>query len=156
MAWRPLAAALLTAAAMTACANPNKPSADGPVRLRGGINQAIINRGEAATLSFRLENVGQSPVTLNFASSCQIQPYITDRRTAQIVHPAGGGWACLTVVTQLELAPGASETVDVQVRSADVAAYPFVALAPGEYEAYAKVEASQYKLRSASITFTVR
>ncbi|HEV8345898.1 MAG TPA: BsuPI-related putative proteinase inhibitor [Vicinamibacterales bacterium] len=156
MARRPLAVALLTAAAMTACSNPNNPSSDGPVRLRSGINQAIVNRGEAATLSFRLENVSQNPVTLNFGSSCHILPYITDRQTAKIVHPAGGGWACLTVLTQLELAPGAVETVEVQVRAADVAAYPFVALAPGEYEAYATVEASQYKRRSASVTFTVR
>ena len=153
---RPLAAALAAAAAMTACANPNKPSADGPVRLRGAITQTIINRGETATLTFRLENVSQNPVTLNFSSSCQIMPYIADRRTSQIVHPAGGGWVCLTVLTQLELAAGASRAVDVQVRAADVAAQPFVALAPGEYEAYAKIDASPYKLQSASVTFTVR
>jgi hypothetical protein len=61
------------------------------------------------------------------------------------------------VVTGLTLGPGESSTQQIQFRAANAAAYPFVALPPGEYETYAQIDAyrddSRFSLRSASVQF---
>ena len=63
-------------------------------------------------------------MTLSFSSSCQIMPYIVDRRASQVVHPRGGGWGCLTVITALTLNGGESKEERVEIMSAETAAYP--------------------------------
>jgi hypothetical protein len=150
--------AMLIPLLLTACGStPTLPSQQDPLRLDAQITQTRLAPGDTATVTFTLRNVSSQAITLGFSSSCQILPYVTDRRTQQIVHPRGGGWVCLTVVTGLTLAPGESSTQQVQVRAANAATHPFVALPPGQYETYAQIDAyrdnSPFSLRSASLQF---
>ena len=92
-------------------------------------------------------------VARSVPSSCQILPYISLRDT--VTYPSGG-WGCATVITKLAPAAGGSVTREVPVRAADAAAYPVVALAPGEYVAYAAIDAYSYPMTSPMILFTVR
>jgi hypothetical protein len=130
------------------------------LRLDAQISQTRLAAGDSATIMFTLRNVSSRTITLGFGSSCQILPYVTDRRTQQIVHPHGGGWVCLTVVTSLVLAPGESSTREVQVQAADASTYPFVALPRSDYETYAQLDAylddTVFRLRSASLQFSVQ
>jgi hypothetical protein len=57
------------------------------------------------TFRVTLLNEGAEAATLHFGDSCQIVPTIRNAG-GQIVLPSGGGWACLTVITQLTLLPG--------------------------------------------------
>ena len=152
----PLVVAALTSLAFAACANPSSPAENGPVRLRGAISQSTIARGDTATMTFRLENITTTNVVLNFTSGCNILPYINDRPSGQVVYPSGGGWGCTAALTSLELRAGGAKTVDVVVRAADAASSGSVALKPGQYDAYATLEDTNYRLRSATISFTVQ
>jgi hypothetical protein len=60
------------------------------------------------------------------------------------------------VITKLALPAGGSVTREVLVRAADAAESPVVALAPGAYVAYAKIDAYSYPMASPMISFTVR
>jgi hypothetical protein len=146
---------------LSACGStPSSPSRQDSLRLDAQIMQTRLAPGDTATATFTLRNVSSQTITLGFSSSCQILPYVTDRRTQQIVHPRGGGWVCLTMVTGLTLAPGESSTQQVQVRAANAATHPFVALPPGEYETYAQIDAyrdnSPFSLRSVSRQFLIQ
>ena len=149
-----LAAFALLAGSVIACGDaPSAPSPATAVRLLAQISPSTIARGETATITFRLENVSSTDVELTFPSSCQILPYISFRDT--VTYPSGG-WGCATVITKLALPAGGSVTREVLVRAADAAATPVVALAPGEYVAYAKIDAYSYPMTSPMIPFTVR
>jgi hypothetical protein len=151
--FRLTAFAFLTGSVLACGDTPSAPSPATAVRLLAQISPSTIARGESATISFRLENVSSNDVELTFPSSCQILPYISLRDT--VTYPSGG-WGCATVITKLALPAGGSVTRDVPVRAADAAAYPVVALAPGEYVAYAKIDAFSYPMTSPMISFTVR
>jgi hypothetical protein len=151
--------AMLIPLVLSACGStPTSPSQQGPLRLDAQITQTRLAPDDTATVTFTLRNVSSETITLRFSSSCQILPYVTDRRTQQIVHPGGGGWVCATVVTGLTLAPGESSTQQIQLRAANAATYPFVALPPGAYETYAEIDAyrdnSRFSLRSTSVQFS--
>jgi hypothetical protein len=120
------------------------------------VNRALISSGERADVTFTLHNPGPSATMLPFTSSCHILPYIVNTSTGQIVHPSGGGWACLAVLTQLTVPPGDAVKENVQVVAAASAAYPAVALPPGTYSAYATVDSTAFQGRSDPIAFTVR
>ncbi len=147
----------LACAAFAACgsASPTGPSEQGSLRLTARISRGVIPAGETATLTFQLENPGKDAVTLTFASACQISPYIVDASGA-IVYPKGGSWACAAVITDLTVPAGGSKSQEVQVRAAADASSPYVALAPGEYSAYARVRSYSVKLESAPVRFTVQ
>ena len=150
--------AMLIPLLLSACGStPTSPSQQDPLRLDAQITQTRLAPDDTATVTFTLRNAGSQSITLRFSSTCQILPYVTDRRTQQIVHPGGGGWVCATMVTGLTLAPGESSTKQVQVRATNAATHPFVALPPGEYETYAEIDAyrdnSRFSLRSASLQF---
>jgi hypothetical protein len=151
--FRLTAFAFLTGSVLACGDTPSAPSPATAVRLLAQISPSTIARGESATISFRLENVSSNDVELTFPSSCQILPYISLRDT--VTYPSGG-WGCATVITKLALPAGGSVTRDVPVRAADAAAYPVVALAPGEYVAYATIDAYSYPMTSPMIPFTVR
>ena len=136
--------------------SPTRPSDDGPFRLSGSINSATIQPGTSAIIAIRLDNISAEPKTLTFGSSCQIQSFIVRRDGGDIVYPGGGGWACLAVITRLDMPAGGAVTQEVLVRAAPDAPYPYVALPPGEYLAYATLESQAYPLRSESIPFTIR
>ena len=152
--FRLVAFALLTGALVGCDDTPSAPSPAPAVRLLAQISRSTIAAGENATITFRLENVTTNDVELTFSSSCQISPYISQRGTVR--YPSGGGWGCLAIPTTLALPAGGSVTREVLVRAADAAEYPVVALAPGEYLAYAKLDASSNPVASPMIPFKVR
>lgn len=143
-------------AVLAACgASPASPSEQGPLRLTAAITRSVIPAGETAKITFRLENLGSDTVTLHFSDGCQLMPYIANA-AGQIVYPEGGGWGCTLAITSLTLQPGGAKTVDVQVRAAAQASYPYVALGAGDYSAHAKVPSSEYKLQSDPVRFTIQ
>jgi hypothetical protein len=158
----PLATSLLMCTLLGACTNkvtsPSSPQSS--LRLSGQITSTVLVRGGTATITFRLENLGSEAVTLGFSSSCQVMLYVRDRGVGQVVYPAGGGWVCATVVTQLVLPAGGAKVLQVEIKAADAAEYPFVALPPGDYDAFARlegwVEGSGFQLQSEWVQFTVR
>ena len=149
-------AAVVTLGANACGGTITSPSTEGPLRITDQISQSVLAHGESTTITFRLENTGTESVKLSFSSTCQVMPYIDDARAAATVYPAGGGWVCAMMITSLVLPPGGVSVREVQVRAADTAPYPYVALPPGGYGAYVKVEDFTYKLRSKSVAFTVR
>jgi hypothetical protein len=158
---RKLAASLLlfTAPALYGgCDSPTTPS-DERLRLVSQINRNVIPPAGIATLTFRLENVSDETITLNFTSGCQILPYIATRASNRVIYPDGGGWACTAVMTGITLRPGEVKTHEVTVQGATSLSLPApgnVPLAAGEYSAYARVEAMGVELQSASVPFTVQ
>lgn len=120
------------------------------------MTQTRLRPGEAATITFTLRNVSSQTITLQFGSTCHILPYVTDRRTQQIVHPEGGAWICALMLTSLVLAPGETIVREIQVRATGAAAAPFVALPPGDYETYAELADTVFRLRSVSLQFSVQ
>jgi hypothetical protein len=150
------AIALLATALSAACRDsPDAPSSQPPLRLTASITQTVVTRGSTSTIIFRLENLTSETVKIDFGSSCQIMPFISHRSDARLVYP-NGGWACLAVITELTLPPGGSVTREVLVQAAETADYPYVALSPGEYVSYAKLDDQQYRLQSAPVSFTAQ
>jgi hypothetical protein len=135
---------------------PSGPSEQGPLRLHGEITQATIPAGGAATLRFRLENTGSRAVVLTFPSSCRIRPFVTNRATGQVVHPPGGEWVCLAVITEMEVPPGRAVTEEVHLSAGQPGAPIVVVLPPGDYSAIARVDAFSVSLTSEPVAFTVR
>jgi hypothetical protein len=135
---------------------PTSPSQQGPLSLTVIAGPSRLGAPNPALLFFiSLTNNGSETLTLTFPSSCQVMPYIAERRTGRIVHPAGGSWACATVITTLTLVPGEARIEPVTV--ATVAAVPeIVQLPPGDYVIYAKVDEAKYHLQSASYPFTLQ
>jgi len=136
-----------------ALTTPSEPSG---LRLTGRISAAEIAPGGTATFTFQLENLSSRPVTLTFSSGCQMMPYITARRTGDFVYPSHGSWVCTTVITSLDLPAFGSLTKEVQIKAAQAADFPYVALTPGEYLAYAKLEQGAKSIQSDPVAFAVR
>jgi len=152
-----IAALVCTLVAAAACgASPTGPGQRDGLRLTGRITDSTIAPGNTAVLTFTLENLSPRATTLTFGSSCQVMPYITSRQTGDFVYPPHGGWGCLTVMTQLELAGFGSVVKDVQIKAAATADYPYVALPPGTYLAYARLEQGPNSIQSDPVAFTVR
>jgi hypothetical protein len=143
-------------AAFVACgASPTSPSQQGPLRLTASITRSVIPAGETATITFRLENLGSKNVTLNFADSCRLMPYIASS-FGLIVYPQGGDWVCATVITSLTLRPAESQTREVKVGGVGQALDSYVPLGAGDYSAYARVPSNEHKLQSDPVRFTVQ
>jgi hypothetical protein len=142
--------------AMGCISTPLGPSQQGPLRLRGEITQSTIPAGGTAMLRFRLENTGAQPIVLTFPSSCRIRPFVTDRAPGQVVHPPGGEWVCLAVITNLEVPAHGAVIEEVHLSAGQPGAPVVVVLPPGNYEASARVDAMSVSLRSDPVSFTVR
>ncbi len=145
-------------AALSACKLKDEtgPSDEGPLRLVT-ISQATVPPGETATITFRLENVSMGDIRFTFNSSCQILPYITDPRSGLVMYPAGGNWACATVITELTLRAGGSVQQEVKVRAADGTLVPnVVALPAGTYEVHARLDDLAFRLKSEPMSFTLQ
>jgi hypothetical protein len=149
--------ALALAVACTACSGESlfHPPLD-PLRLDVVAARTTIDVGDTTTVQFRLSNTGGETVRLTFSSGCQMLPYVTDT-DHQVVYPGGGGWACITVITHLELAPGAQKVIPLVIHGGSPAApgYANVPLDPGQYWMYATLEQPDHP-RSESLLFTVR
>ena len=127
-----------------------------PLRLDVVAARTTIDVGDTTTVRFQLTNAGGDTVRLTFSSGCQVLPYVTDT-DHRVVYPGGGGWFCTTVITYLELAPGAQQVVPLVIHGGSPAApgYANVPLDPGQYWMYATLEQPDHP-RSESLLFTVR
>jgi hypothetical protein len=95
--------------------------------------------------------MGNESLVLTFSNTCQVLPYITTRRSDEVVYPSGGAWGCYDALTSLTLAPGAERVTSVLVRGGAQATYPAVPLLPGQYFAYARLEHRDFPLQSARV-----
>ena len=147
---------ILFSLVLAACngSSPSSPSDSSALRLTASISQTVLQPGDIATLTFRLENAGPETVTLQFPSACQLNPYI-ESPPGTVVYPGGGQWACAQVLTSLTLAPGGSKVEELRVRGGISEMSSVLGLPPGDYAAYARIEGSA-TLRSENVTFTVR
>ena len=142
------------AALLASCAGPTRPSTSDSLQLTVSPAETLVGSGSMATFTMRLTNIGTQAITLTFPSSCQIVPHFTDRSGRDVV-PVGGGFACLTVLTSLTLAPGESTIRMVDVREGDQPQSPYVVMPEGEYAIYATLEDRDFRLRSAPVAFTL-
>jgi hypothetical protein len=152
--WPLIVGALLAGA----CGRPavEDPSGQEDIHLYAEVDRSEIGPGEVATVTFRLESVAVMPVRLDFASGCQIMPYVAEADTGVVVHPEGGTWACTMALTSLDLPPGGRETRTLRIRPEGTEAEADVALPPGEYLVHARLEDRIYQLVSTSLTVTIR
>jgi len=146
---------ILAAALLTACGGDGIGPQSGPLRLDAAVGRSSLGFGDTTSLVFRLRNVGNDSLVLAFSNTCQILPYITTRRSDEVVYPSGGAWGCYDALTSLTLAPGAEKVISVLVRGGAQAAYPAVSLLPGQYVAYARLEHRDFPLQSATVSFSV-
>ena len=123
--------------------------------LRVSVTQNPTFVGGTAVLSVRVENISDSVVNLTFPSSCQVLPYFTDR-AGRPVTPVGGGFACLTVLTNQTLRPGASFAQTFTVKPGTAPDAQYVVLPPGEYQVRGRLEDTIYKLESDPLPFAVQ
>lgn len=154
---RPSDVALALAAAAAACGGESLlRSPLDSLRLDVIAARTTIAVGDTTTVRFRLSNAGGDTVRLTFSSGCQVLPYVTDTDQL-VVYPEGGGWACITVITHLELAPGAQRVIPLVIHGGSPAAPGFanLPLEPGQYWMYATLEQPDHP-RSESLLFTVR
>jgi hypothetical protein len=122
------------------------------LRLTVSASASEVTRGTPVDLHVTLVNEGMQTVTLHFGDSCQINPYIRNS-AGEVVLPAGGGWGCLTVLTDLTLAPKESLSRDyVWTGSTDFASeMPLRPLPAGTYVFSAKVPAAEMTLNAGVI-----
>lgn len=150
-------ALLSVAAVCAACGgSPSAPSQSGPLRLTVEPLQTLAGSPSNADFALKLQNTGSAPVTLSFPSSCQVMPYVVERRTGRIVAPSGGGWVCAAVVTSLTVGAGATHVETAHVAAARPMDAVMLNVPPGDYSIYAKLEDSTFKLQSTSLPFSVR
>src|SRR5688572_7048585 len=100
------------------------PTPAAPVRVT--VLQNPTFAGGIAVFSLKVENISQSVVDLTFPSSCQVLPYFFERASGREVTPAGGGFACLTVITRQTLRPGESFLQTYTVKPGTSPEGPFI------------------------------
>ncbi len=146
-------AALLAALTLaSACsATPAAPSAG----LRLTVTQNPTFTADSLVFSMRLENLGAAAVDLTFPSSCDVQPVFSDGAGREVM-PAGGGFACLTVIMRRSLGAGESLIRTVTVKSGTAPESQFIVLPPGSYTIRARLLDSEFKLLSDPLPFTLR
>jgi hypothetical protein len=146
---------VLAAVWLAACSTATGPTPGSPAPLRVTVTQNPTLVGGMASFSVRVENISDSTVNLTFPSSCQVLPYFTDR-AGRTVTPVGGGFACLTVITQQSLRSGASFSHAFTVKPGTVPQSEAVVLPPGEYVIRGRLEDTVYKLESEPLPFSVQ
>lgn len=99
--------------AIAGCRDPAGPLSrtvigENRISLTTSASSNELGRGEPVTLRIRVKNEGTQAITLNFNSTCQVVPFISDARGAHVI-PEGGTYGCGDALTYLSLAPGQSE-----------------------------------------------
>ena len=141
----------------TACRAAAGPGDVRDLTLTTTISRTTIPAGgQSGVLEIRLSNHSGHPVSLSFPSSCQVLYYI-ETTDGKLTYPLGGGWGCLTVVTELDIGPGEEIVRDVEIRGGPAPAiYPPPLLPAGAYRAYAELgERPRPLLSSNRVTFSV-
>ena len=144
-------AALVAGACSARVTGPSDP--ESVLRLTVSQNPTFV--GGMAVFSIRVENISNSTVNLTFPSSCQVLPYFADR-AGRAVTPVGGGFACLTVITQQSLRAGASFSQTFTVKPGTAPDASAIVVPPGEYTIRGRLEDTVYKLESDPVPFTVQ
>jgi hypothetical protein len=144
-----LAAAVLAGSCATAVTRPG----DAPLQITVTPNPTFA--GGMSVFTIRVDNISASTVNLTFPSSCEILPYFTDR-AGRTVTPAGGGFVCLTVITNHSLRPGASFSETFTVKPGTTPETSFVVLPPGEYLIRGQLEDDVHKLVSEPVPFALQ
>jgi hypothetical protein len=137
-------------------AAPAAPSPAGPLRVTVQPTPTFAGSPDTATFTLRAENVGATPADLTFPSSCQLLPYFADGRTGQPVVPRGGGFACATVIVYRTLKAGESFSYVFTVKTGDAPLSQYLVLPAGDYQIYARLEDSSYRLQSEPLAFSLR
>jgi len=106
-------------------------------------------------VTFRLENLTSTAITLDFGSTCQVMAYVARRASGEVVHPADGSWACATMLTELTLPPDGVNTTELRVTGGSGTG-EVVGLPPGEYVVFARLHDRVHKLESNRVTLNVR
>lgn len=155
--WRGISGLVLVAAMLTpACsATVTGPSPDpvGPLRVTVSQNPTFV--GGMAVFSIRVDNISNSVLNLTFPSSCQVLPYFSDR-AGRAVTPVGGGFACLTVITQQSLQPGAFFSQSFSVKPGTTPDAAFIVLPAGDYTIRGRLEDTVYKRESDPLAFALQ
>ena len=131
----------------------------GPFILDGSIGKVVLERGDTTMVSFRLRNVSESAVTLQFSSGCQLLWFVAAWPGERIIYPVGGAWGCTLALTELTLAPGEEYSVGTVIRAYPPpmpAIYSGVPLGPGEYVIFARLQHTDFPLQSEVLHLTVR
>lgn len=151
--------AVMFALASACAARPTSPQeAPGPgaqLRLTAHADRTDVAAGATAVVTFRLENLTSTTITLDFGSTCQVMPYVARRASGDVVHPAEGSWVCATMLTELTLTPKGVTTTELRVTSGGGSG-DVVGLPPGEYAVFARLHDRVHKLESDRVTLTVR
>ena len=129
------------------------PTPDGTLRVT--VTQNPTFAAGMAVFSVRVDNISDSVVNLTFPSSCQVLPYFRDR-SGRTVTPVGGGFACLTVLSQQTLRPGGSFSQTYTVKPGTAPDAQYIILPPGDYTIRGRIEDTVYKLESEPITFVLQ
>jgi hypothetical protein len=123
-----------------------QPAGPDDLSLDASVSSPSIAIGQTDTLTFRLRNLTMSSLSLTFASSCQIAPFI-ENASDGVAYPVGGQ-VCATVITHLTLPPSGEHTFTLAVLGDTVPVMSAGAvLPPGSYRGYAVVQPSSPSLR---------
>lgn len=113
--------------------------------------------GETAVLTFRLKNLTQEPIKLDFGSGCQITIFI-ETAGGKEIYP--GGYGCTQAGTTFTLAPGGERLRSIEVFGGrfQQAVRTSNPVPEGKYRAYAILEHNSrgLDLRSEYVNFEVR
>lgn len=153
------ALAVMFALGFACAARPTSPrDASGQgvqLRLTAQVDRTAVAPGAPAVVTFRLENLTSTAITLDFGSACQVMPYVARRASGDVVHPADGSWVCATMLTELTLPPEGVTTTELRVASG-AASGEVVGLPRGEYAVFARLHDRVHKLESDHVALTVR
>jgi hypothetical protein len=148
-------AVLLTIAGLSACgASPTSPKPPaGPLRLTVAQNPTFS--ADSLVFTMRLDNIGSTGVDLTFPSSCEMLPSFLDQ-AGRPVTPAGGDYACATVIVRTRLEPGAwiQRTIGVEAGAAPHGAT--TVLPAGSYRIYARLMDADFRIQSDPVAFSLR
>lgn len=147
--------ALATGCATRPTSPQGAPGQGAPLRLTAQADRADVAAGATAVVTFRLENLTSTAITLDFGSTCQVMAYVARRASGEVMHPADGSWVCATMLTELTLPPDGVNTTELRVTGGSGTG-EVVGLPPGEYVVFARLHDRVHKLESNRVTLNVR
>ena len=136
------------------CGNSVLGTRDG-LQLSVTVGRPVISVGDSTIATISLQNISAVLITVT-TGGCLMLPYITAEATGEVVYPSGGHWFCVAVLRSLSLGPGAKTNQQLVVYGADLTRPTRPQLARGDYSVYATLQSSEFPLRSAPVTLTVR
>ena len=156
---KPTFPVLTLAAALSACGDGHGLGPQhGALRLDVTVARSVIGVGDTTSAVVTLRNLSAHFITVTFSSSCQILPYISAQPGDTIVYPRGGEWVCLTVITELVLAPRAERREVLLIRggTATEGGSHAIALERGQYLIHATLASGEPPVRADPVLLTVQ